>query len=143
MVAALAARATPACFFSRLRTPAVLPWMRVTLARGMARRLFFFRVSTWRWVRLFIGFYQNLEGQRPREGHVCRPPLGDPPLRSKRFNGEGPRGVLREPQSLLYDLCRCDEVRRSCQCPASQATPKKLGAMTPPAHRKADVTLAI
>ena len=45
---ALAERAMPDSFFNRLRAAGVLPWMRVTLARGMTRRAFFFCVSTLR-----------------------------------------------------------------------------------------------
>jgi N-acetylglucosamine-6-phosphate deacetylase len=42
---AFAARALPESFLRRRRTAAVLPWMRVTLLRGMARRAFFFCFS--------------------------------------------------------------------------------------------------
>ena len=42
---AFAARALPDIFLRRRRTAGVLPWMRVTFARGAARRFFFFFFS--------------------------------------------------------------------------------------------------
>ena len=62
--AALATRALPACLFRRLRTAAVLPWMRVTLARGMVRRAFFFCVSMARGDRLVMTVLVGLAGTR-------------------------------------------------------------------------------
>ena len=52
---ALATRALPAAFFSILRTAAVLPCGRDWGGRGMARRAFFFSISTLRWCLALTG----------------------------------------------------------------------------------------
>src|SRR5215204_1170369 len=61
LAAVLAPRFRPASFLRRLRAAAVLPWMRVLVVRGMARRAFFLRVSTLRRLRvlLLISLHQN------------------------------------------------------------------------------------
>src|SRR5262245_22614090 len=46
------ARALPAIFLRRRRAPSVLPWIRVSFLRGMARRFFFFCFSTLRAERM-------------------------------------------------------------------------------------------
>jgi len=50
---------------------------------------------------------------------------------------------LRTPLSRLCDLRGAGEAARTGQWPVSHLRPKKLGTMTPPAHRKAEEMLAI
>ena len=68
----LAPRRRPAAFLRRVRPAAVLPWLRVVLARGMARRAFFLRVSTLRRLRVLLMAFTGLGYAGSRHGPEAR-----------------------------------------------------------------------